>query len=458
MPGASARSPSCGAAPVCGSGTSSLPTAGRRPRSPPSSRSGRSTGWPSPSSSRCSSAPSWPRGPARSPTSGTCSPASWPELGFTVRTTAANWVLVDRPGLRGALVPHRVVVRDCASFGLPGVHRVALPRPDGSTRCWRPSPPSRRLGLTAGTVTGVAAAAGVAVDQLLGEPPARWHPVALFGTLVQRPRGGSTPTGAAEAPSSCSSVSAWERPWAAPAQGGRPCARDRRRDGDLRRGEDAGRGGAADRRAGRARRPRRRPRRGALARRTPRRRARRSGAQPRHRRVHRREQRRCRRRVAVLGDRRGRARRAGPPGGQHARRHGRPPRRPLRALRVGQRPAGRPRELRAGPAHRTGRRLCPARCRGDGLARRATRRPPRTRHRTAGWWRRRSPPRSASGWEARTATATSSRIGAPSVTAGLRGRATSRRPCGSAATPRSRSPLAAIGLQLVVHASRRRSR
>ncbi len=143
--------------------------------------------------------------------------------------------------------------------------------------------------------------------------------------------------------------------------------------------------------------------------------------------------------------RRGRPRRPGPPGGQHARCHGRPPRRPLRALRVGQRPAGRPRELRAGPAHRTGRRLCHGQVprRRSGASCDAT--PPRTRHRTAGWWRRRSPPRSASGWEARTATATSSRIGAPSVTAGLPGRATSRRPCGSAATPRSRSPLPPSG-------------
>ena len=44
--------------------------------------------------------------------------------------TAANWVLVDHPGLRRSLAPHGVVVRDCASFGLPGVHRVALPSPD----------------------------------------------------------------------------------------------------------------------------------------------------------------------------------------------------------------------------------------------------------------------------------------------------------------------------------------
>lgn len=50
-------------------------------------------------------------------------------LGFAVDDTEANWVLVDHPGLRAALAPHGVVVRDCASFGLAGVHRVALPRP-----------------------------------------------------------------------------------------------------------------------------------------------------------------------------------------------------------------------------------------------------------------------------------------------------------------------------------------
>lgn len=51
------------------------------------------------------------------------------ELGFQVRNTVANWVLVDRPGLRADLVAHRVLVRDCASFGMPGIHRVALPDP-----------------------------------------------------------------------------------------------------------------------------------------------------------------------------------------------------------------------------------------------------------------------------------------------------------------------------------------
>ena len=51
-------------------------------------------------------------------------------LGFTVVDTSANWVLVDRADLRSELAAHGVVVRDCASFGLHGVHRVAVPAPD----------------------------------------------------------------------------------------------------------------------------------------------------------------------------------------------------------------------------------------------------------------------------------------------------------------------------------------
>lgn len=47
--------------------------------------------------------------------------------GLAVTETEANWVLVDRPGLRAELIPHGVLVRDCASFGLPGVHRIAVP-------------------------------------------------------------------------------------------------------------------------------------------------------------------------------------------------------------------------------------------------------------------------------------------------------------------------------------------
>jgi len=50
--------------------------------------------------------------------------------GLRVRpAAAANWVLVDgAPDLRDRLAAHAVVVRDCRSFGLPGVHRIAVPR------------------------------------------------------------------------------------------------------------------------------------------------------------------------------------------------------------------------------------------------------------------------------------------------------------------------------------------
>ncbi len=55
-------------------------------------------------------------------------------LGYCVRPTAANWVLVDHPDLRSLLARQRVVVRDCTSFGLPGLHRVALSHPDDFDR------------------------------------------------------------------------------------------------------------------------------------------------------------------------------------------------------------------------------------------------------------------------------------------------------------------------------------
>jgi histidinol-phosphate/aromatic aminotransferase/cobyric acid decarboxylase-like protein len=53
--------------------------------------------------------------------------------GFSVRPSDANWVLVDGC-LRDVLAPHGVVVRDCASFGLPGVTRVAVPSESGLAR------------------------------------------------------------------------------------------------------------------------------------------------------------------------------------------------------------------------------------------------------------------------------------------------------------------------------------
>jgi len=47
----------------------------------------------------------------------------------------ANFVLVPgAPGLRDALVPHGVVVRDCASFGLGGHVRIAVPDDIGRAR------------------------------------------------------------------------------------------------------------------------------------------------------------------------------------------------------------------------------------------------------------------------------------------------------------------------------------
>jgi len=59
------------------------------------------------------------------------------ELGFTVRPSAANFILVevgDGARFRRALLPHGVVVRDCASFGLPAHVRIACRPP---TDCQR---------------------------------------------------------------------------------------------------------------------------------------------------------------------------------------------------------------------------------------------------------------------------------------------------------------------------------
>ena len=72
--------------------------------------------------------------------------------GLGVRRSDANWVLVERGGLREALAPHGVIVRDCASFGLTDVTRIAVPSPPGLellagalaragvSRCARPEP------------------------------------------------------------------------------------------------------------------------------------------------------------------------------------------------------------------------------------------------------------------------------------------------------------------------------
>ena len=52
---------------------------------------------------------------------------------LTPRPSDAPWVLVDAP-LRDRLAPHGIVVRDCTSFGLPDVTRIAVPDERGLER------------------------------------------------------------------------------------------------------------------------------------------------------------------------------------------------------------------------------------------------------------------------------------------------------------------------------------
>lgn len=54
--------------------------------------------------------------------------------GLRPRPSDANWLLVEAPGLREALAPHGILVRDCTSFGMPGVVRIAVPGERGLDR------------------------------------------------------------------------------------------------------------------------------------------------------------------------------------------------------------------------------------------------------------------------------------------------------------------------------------
>ncbi len=55
--------------------------------------------------------------------------------GLRPRPSDASYMLVDGgAGLREALAPHGVVVRDCASFGMPGSVRIAVPDARGLER------------------------------------------------------------------------------------------------------------------------------------------------------------------------------------------------------------------------------------------------------------------------------------------------------------------------------------
>lgn len=54
--------------------------------------------------------------------------------GLAAAPSDAPWLLVEAPGLRGRLAPHGVIVRDCASFGLPDHARIAVPDEQGLAR------------------------------------------------------------------------------------------------------------------------------------------------------------------------------------------------------------------------------------------------------------------------------------------------------------------------------------
>jgi histidinol-phosphate/aromatic aminotransferase/cobyric acid decarboxylase-like protein len=54
--------------------------------------------------------------------------------GYRPRPSQANWVLVEGPRLREQLAARAILVRDCASFGLPGTVRIAVPDARGLSR------------------------------------------------------------------------------------------------------------------------------------------------------------------------------------------------------------------------------------------------------------------------------------------------------------------------------------
>jgi histidinol-phosphate/aromatic aminotransferase/cobyric acid decarboxylase-like protein len=54
--------------------------------------------------------------------------------GLSPQPSDANWLLVEAPALRQQLAPKGIMVRDCASFGLPGTVRIAVPDDNGLAR------------------------------------------------------------------------------------------------------------------------------------------------------------------------------------------------------------------------------------------------------------------------------------------------------------------------------------
>jgi histidinol-phosphate/aromatic aminotransferase/cobyric acid decarboxylase-like protein len=56
------------------------------------------------------------------------------DAGYRPQPSDANWVLVPAPQLRSRLAAQAICVRDCASFGLPGTVRIAVPGARALTR------------------------------------------------------------------------------------------------------------------------------------------------------------------------------------------------------------------------------------------------------------------------------------------------------------------------------------
>ena len=56
------------------------------------------------------------------------------KAGCDTRPSQANWLLVDAPELRDHLAARAILVRDCASFGLPGTVRIAVTDDEGLDR------------------------------------------------------------------------------------------------------------------------------------------------------------------------------------------------------------------------------------------------------------------------------------------------------------------------------------
>jgi histidinol-phosphate/aromatic aminotransferase/cobyric acid decarboxylase-like protein len=54
--------------------------------------------------------------------------------GYQPQPADANWLLVESPELRDRLAAHAILVRDCASFGLSGTVRIAVPNAPGLIR------------------------------------------------------------------------------------------------------------------------------------------------------------------------------------------------------------------------------------------------------------------------------------------------------------------------------------